>query len=82
LHFSFVEHPMFRKYVWGINLKFKFLSRNTIRNDCMKIYEIEKNKLKDRFLNCSPRVCLTTNAWTSKIILPFMFLKTHFIDNE
>lgn len=66
LPFNFVEDYSFQKYVLGINPKVKFVSRNTVKNDCMKIYEVEKNKLKEFFLSSSPRVSLTTDTWTSK----------------
>ncbi|KAL3537143.1 hypothetical protein ACH5RR_000509 [Cinchona calisaya] len=82
LPFNFVEDKSFQKYVLGVNPKVHFVTRNTMRSDCMKIYEVEKNKLKEIFSNSNPRVCLTTDGWTSKRDLPFMALTAHFIDQQ
>lgn len=45
LPFSFVDDPTFRKFVLNLCPKFKFVSRNTIKSDCLKIYQTEKKRL-------------------------------------
>ncbi|KAL7121034.1 hypothetical protein ACP275_02G158800 [Erythranthe tilingii] len=82
LPFSFVDDPTFRKFVLNLCPKFKFVSRNTIKSDCLKIYQTEKKRLKDTLQTLSPRICLTTDTWTSKTELPFMALTAHFIDDS
>lgn len=80
--FSFVDDPTFRKFVLNLCPKFKFVSRNTIKSDCLKIYQTEKKRLKDTLQTLSPRIWLTTDTWTSKTELPFMALTGHFIDDS
>ncbi|XP_012839258.1 PREDICTED: zinc finger BED domain-containing protein RICESLEEPER 2-like [Erythranthe guttata] len=82
LPFSFVDDPTFRKFVLNLCPKFKFVSRNTIKSDCLKIYQTEKKRLKDTLQTLSPRICLTTDTWTFKTELPFMALTAHFIDDS
>lgn len=53
-----------------------------MKSDCIKMYEVEKSKLKKLFLQCRPRVCLTIDTWTSRIDRPFKALTAHFIDNH
>lgn len=81
LPFNFVEDPSFQKYILGIYPKYNFVSSNMVRSDSIKCYEIEKNILKEILQSSNPRVCLTTNAWTSSQGLQYMALKIHFIDN-
>ncbi|KAL8548072.1 hypothetical protein ACS0TY_007403 [Phlomoides rotata] len=41
---SMVEHFGFRRFLSSLQLLFKVVSRNTVKNDIMKIYEFEKTK--------------------------------------
>ncbi|GMJ10606.1 hypothetical protein HRI_004729800 [Hibiscus trionum] len=45
--------------------QWKIVSRHTIRNDSFKVYEVEKNKLKEKLKNVE-RISLTTDLWRSK----------------
>lgn len=81
LPFNLVEDPSFQKYIRGIYPKYKFLSWDAMRNDCVKQYETEKNFIKEILGSSKPRVCLTTETWTSHKDLPYMALRVHFIDN-
>ncbi|GFZ12504.1 hypothetical protein Acr_23g0008890 [Actinidia rufa] len=80
LPFNFVEDPSFQKYIRGIYPTYKFPSWITMRSDCMKRYEVEKNILKDILEHSKPRVCLTFDTWTSSKDLPYMAIRVHFID--
>ena len=50
------------------------ISRSTITTDVMKIYLVEKEKLKNQLARSSGRVCLTTNYWTACTILEVLSL--------
>lgn len=80
LPFKFVELEAFRKFVSRIQPKFLIPSRNTLREDCYKLYLEERSKLKKYFSDTSPRVCLTTDMWTSCQNLSYMCLIAHFVD--
>lgn len=65
-----------------IQPKFLIPSRNTLRHDCYDLYMEEKSKLKKYFSETSPRVCLTTDTWTSCQNLSYMCLTAHFVDAD
>jgi hypothetical protein len=58
--FRHVESHSFRKYLNGLEPRFKLPSRTTLQRDYLKMYEREKLVLKD-FLK-DKRVCLTTDT--------------------
>lgn len=80
LPFSFVEDPTCQIFVWGINPKVKSVTKNTMRNDYIKVYEDQKIKLQGIPSESRSRVCLTLDIWTSKQELPSLALTAHFID--
>lgn len=82
LPFSLVEDPKFRKFIGGLCPKFKLVTRSTVRSDCVKLFEAQKHLLKEFIQIQKPRVCLTTDTWTSSNELPFMAITVHFIDIE
>ena len=44
---------------------FKMVSRNTIKSDTFKIYDVEKEKLQKWLNQIRSRVAITTDMWTS-----------------
>ena len=80
---SIVKHHGFRKFVGGLPPLFNVSSRNTIKSDFFKIYDIERqNTLKMLEKNTS-RVAVMTNIWTtSNQKKGFMALTAHFIDQN
>lgn len=47
LPFSTVEYDGFQKFVSSLNPLFRMISTSTMRNDCMKMFEDQKNVLKE-----------------------------------
>lgn len=47
--FSCVEHKWFIKALSSLNLRWNSVYRNTIKNDVMMIYELEKTKIFSLF---------------------------------
>ncbi|KAG8374625.1 hypothetical protein BUALT_Bualt10G0014900 [Buddleja alternifolia] len=63
--FSAVEDEWFTIMMKRTNPEFVPMSRTTIRNQCVKIYENEKKKLKNEFKYVN-KMSITTDCWRSK----------------
>ncbi|KAG6501116.1 hypothetical protein ZIOFF_040984 [Zingiber officinale] len=82
------EHPFTILDEEGFNLmirrgmpEWQNISRTTCRADCMKIFEIEKKKLK-KSLECVNKISLTTDCWKSKTQkIEYMVVTGHWIDS-
>lgn len=79
---SIVEHFAFRKFVASLQPLFKMVSRNTIKNEIIKIYDIEKQKLRDLLSTNIGRVAITTDMWTSNQKKGYMSITAHFVDED
>ena len=79
---TMVDHVGFRKYSNTLQPLFKMVSRNTIKNDILKIYDYEKSKTMDLLGNNRSRIAITTDMWTSNQKKGFMVVTTHFIDDS
>ncbi|XP_074572365.1 zinc finger BED domain-containing protein RICESLEEPER 2-like [Curcuma longa] len=82
------EHPFTILDEEGFNLmmrrgmpEWQKISRTTCRADCMKIYEVEKKRLK-KSLECIDKISLTTDCWKSKTQkIEYMVVTGHWIDS-
>ncbi|WOL05470.1 zinc finger BED domain-containing protein RICESLEEPER 2-like [Canna indica] len=79
--FRMVEHAFFQLLMKTLNPKFESMSRVTVRSDCMKIYALEKKKIK-ALLGSVDRISLTSDLWTSNQTIGYMCLTAHFLDND
>lgn len=78
---SMVDHVGFRRYSYALQPIFKVVSRNTIKNDIMKIFEYERNKTMKLLDSNASRIALTTDMWTSSNQKRgFMTITSHFIN--
>ena len=77
--FRMVEHKWFNILMRHMNNKYKFIGRKTIRKECIKVYESEKELLK-KSLRDIEHVSLTCDLWTSNQTLSYMALVAHYID--
>ncbi|XP_027168887.1 zinc finger BED domain-containing protein RICESLEEPER 2-like [Coffea eugenioides] len=83
------EHPFTILEEEGFNLmmkravpEWKKISRATAKNDCMQVYELEKNKLRNKLKNVE-RVSITTDLWKSKNQkIEYMVITGHSIDSD
>jgi hypothetical protein len=57
------------------------VSRVTIRKDCIKVFETEKDKIKKKIKNID-MISLTSDCWTSNQTIEYMCLTAHFIDSD
>ena len=79
---TIVDHVGFRKYSNTLQPLFKMVSRNTIKNDILKIYDYEKSKTMDLLGNNRSRIAITTDMWTSNQKKGFMVVTAHFINDS
>ena len=78
---SMVEHSGFKDFTSTIQPLFMCPSRNTLKNDIMRIYNEERDKVMSLIENINSRVAITTDMWTSSNQKRgFMVVTTHFID--
>ncbi|KAK2645946.1 hypothetical protein Ddye_021141 [Dipteronia dyeriana] len=82
LPFSFVKKDVFKDFCRVACPRFIPPSRRTLARDIYGFYVDEKLKLKKYFIEKSPRVCLTTDTWTSIQNINYMVITSHFIDCE
>ncbi|CAH9081622.1 unnamed protein product [Cuscuta europaea] len=83
------EHPFTIVEEEGFNLmmkrgipKRKRISRNTHKAYCLKVYELEKKKLKKNLEGIS-KISLTTDCWKSKTQkIEYMVVTGHWIDSS
>ncbi|OMP03692.1 putative Zinc finger, BED-type [Corchorus olitorius] len=83
------EHPFSIVEEEGFNMmqrrgmpEWEKVSRVTIKNDCMQIYETEKKRLV-QLLKTVNKVSLTTDLWkSSNQKIEYMVLTAHFIDSD
>ncbi|KAK3042015.1 hypothetical protein RJ639_001717 [Escallonia herrerae] len=80
---SIVDHVGFRRYSSALQLLFKVPTRNTIKNDIIKIYDHEKVQTMKLLEGIRSRVAITTDLWTSgNQKKGFMAVTSHFIDED
>ena len=54
----------------------------TIARDYIRLYSIERNRLKIFLKKSTQRISLTTDTWTSIQNINYMCLTAHFIDDD
>ncbi|KAF7119442.1 hypothetical protein RHSIM_Rhsim13G0135100 [Rhododendron simsii] len=80
---SMVEHAGFRRFCYALQPAFHVISRNTIKRDIFKIYDVEKLKTMRLMERNKSRVSLTTDMWTSiSKKRGFMVITAHIIDDS
>lgn len=86
------NHLPFRSVEWGEFREFtkfvsfneaQFLSRYDVANDVMKVYLLEKEKLKKQLAAIEGGVCLSFRCWTSSASsCGYITLTAHFMDDQ
>ncbi|RVW95114.1 Zinc finger BED domain-containing protein RICESLEEPER 2 [Vitis vinifera] len=79
---SIVDHMGFREFATNLQPLFKMVSRNTIKGDRMKIYEVEKDKMISYLEKLQSRVAITIDMWTSNQKKGYMVIIVHYIDES
>ncbi|XP_035832826.1 zinc finger BED domain-containing protein RICESLEEPER 2-like [Helianthus annuus] len=81
LPFSFVEYHWFNILMKYNNPLYQKVSMATIRKDCIKVVELEREKLK-KVLKKVDMISLTSDCWTSNQTIGYMCLTAHYIDSN
>ena len=76
-----VEHTWFNIVMKYLNPRYEFIGRKTIRKECLKVFESERDSLM-KVLKGVETIALTTDLWTSNQTLSYMCLVAHFIDKN
>lgn len=63
-----------------LNPTVQTLSRNTAKSDVLKLYNREKEKLKNELDMIRGRICLTLDLWSSLTTDGYMTVTVHYID--
>ena len=80
---SIVENWAFKRFVGSLQPMFKFVSRNTLNRDILKIYDYERAKTMSLLESNQSRIAITTDMWTSSNQQKgFMAITSHFIDDN
>ncbi|KAJ1701202.1 hypothetical protein LUZ63_000981 [Rhynchospora breviuscula] len=79
LPFAFVEYTWFNILMKYNNHMFQKVSRQTIKKECMKVFESEREKMKKWFKDIS-KISLTSDCWTSNTSVGYMSLTAHYVD--
>lgn len=80
---SIVNHIGFRRYSFELQPLFKVPTRNTIKKDILKIFEVEREKTMKLLDANKSRIAITTDMWTSNNQKKgFMAITSHFIDDS
>jgi hypothetical protein len=72
-----VEHRWFNILMKWMNNSYESIGRKTIKNECMKVYESEKDLLK-KTLREAESISLTIDLWTSNQNVQYMSLVAHY----
>ena len=80
---SMVERIGFRRFTSSLQPLFRLVTRNTIKNDILKIYECEKTKTMTMVAKLQSRIAITTDMWTSSNQNKgYMTIIAHFINDS
>ena len=82
LPYSFVEYRRIREARHYLNPSVQFWCRNTAASDCLKIYEREKLKLRQKLKEIPGRICLTADLWRALTVEGYLCLTAHYIDRD
>ena len=80
LTFRFVEYVGVRAIFSYFCVDVPNISRNTTKNDLVRMYKREKERMKSVLTSAPGRVCLTSDLRTSVAIDSYMCVTAHFID--
>jgi hypothetical protein len=82
LPFSFVEYDGIREMIRYYHRNAPLISRNTAKADLVKMYLLEKQKVKSLLNVCLVRISLISDIWTSLKTDGYICLTAHFIDKD
>jgi len=82
LPFQFVEYEGVRDLLSYLNPDVKFVARNITRNDVIKLFAKENEKLKSFLESFHGRISFISDCWTSLNTDGFISLTAHYINDN
>uniref|UniRef100_A0A803NAV6 BED-type domain-containing protein n=1 Tax=Chenopodium quinoa TaxID=63459 RepID=A0A803NAV6_CHEQI len=82
LPFQFAEYEGIRNVFSYLQPDVKLFSRNTTKNDIIKLYNMEKVRLGAALHEVSWRISLTSDCWSSLTTDGYISLTAHYIDES
>jgi hypothetical protein len=76
------ERSGLRKFLAKACPKFVVPSRKTATRNCVKVYDVQKEKLQNFLKEHGERVSLTTDTWAANTKQNYMCVIAHFIDKN
>jgi len=80
--FKVVEGEAFRRMILKFDSKHQLPSRNTIKNYVIKLFNKQRENVKNYIKNIPGKISLTTDIWTSLKNEGFLGITIHFINEE
>lgn len=80
--FNMSEHYYTRRFITRLQPFFKLGHRTSVTADCLKLYELENNKLYGIINSNASRVSITSDLWTATEMSCYMSMAAHYIDAE
>ena len=82
LTFSFVGYQGFRGLMKLVQPSLDIISRNTIKNEVLKLYDVKRSKTINLLDACESRIVITIDMWKdSNKKTGCIIITTHYIDN-
>jgi hypothetical protein len=80
--FRKADDPTWKEMINYCQPSFHAVGRQTVRANCMMLYEEEKLQLQDKITKLKSHVSLTADLWSSNQNLGYLGVTTHYIDEE
>ena len=78
--FNKFEDPKFEPWMESLQPTLECIGRQTIRNDCVSMFQRMKADLRTELQSTNSRICFTSDLWTSNQKLGYICLTAHYID--
>jgi hypothetical protein len=82
ISFRKCEDPSWKEMINYCQPSFRLVGRQTVRSDCILLYEEEKLQLMDQFTKLKSHVSLTADLWSSNQNLGYLGVTAHFISED
>jgi hypothetical protein len=80
--FAMVEHQGFIDFMTTVQPQFKMPGRQTLCNNCIKLYKKMKEGLMAQMAKEAKYISLTTDLWTASDLTGYMVFTAHYINKK
>ncbi|KAK2665387.1 hypothetical protein Ddye_003961 [Dipteronia dyeriana] len=82
LPLRFVEYTGFQEMMGYCQPRFESISRNTLKSEIFKLYNMERDKTLKLLDSIESKVAINTDIWISSTKMGYMVVTMHFIDKS